>query len=1515
MVTEQSRWVGHEADWVLFIFRSTRYILNNDKFEPLVSQPAMEITSIRWLSRGLTNASLERQRSALFGPCSIDVPSVPWYDLLLDELLHPFYVFQLFAIALWLWDAYYLYAFAIAIITFVSTTLNLVDTLASQKRLRELCRVDAQVRVLQYSENNPDFLAESVYESRIIDYKDIVPGHVIQLDVDMIVPCDAILLSRSVLANESMLTGETVPVLKTGLQFDQNDRFGINVYDIEKDKKSTLYAGTKIIAIKHDYGDESVPVPALVVKTGFSTLQGSMMRSILHPPKSRFTFYSDSFKFLGFLGCLAAIGAGVTIYLGHVHGLSAKETLIRCLDLFTVAVPPALPAAMTVGTSFAVRRLLAAWKVSCVMPTKINVAGQVNTMIFDKTGTLTDDKLEVQGMIGQEVLLDAEGEEISSTPCMQRSIQTQPRDLRASLVAAAACCSSLVAVDGKLLGDPEERLMFEFSDWIFEEKLKVPQRYIDEDRLLERWDPVTGRRKETVSVVGIDDAVTSVGPGRNITSTNSGVGSGSVAGSVSAAETRPTIAHGSGGSNFSKDRVSVRDVDRLLASNMSINVVRSLYGCDSVVPVVIRAPGSKGAIQSLLDAGVTLRELRNWQVCGPSVMERLQRGSKGFPAMRLQHNFLLSHDSNSEGLGSSFELGILRRFEFISSLRRMSVILKDPITQDVYALCKGAPEVVMERCRPDTLPTNALEAVDMYTRTGKRMYAFSAKWLGALSEGEVNALYRDDVEQGMQFLGLMVFVNPLKEDTPENIHELKRAGCVCIVATGDTSLTAVAVARDSGLASRGPMILADHVDINGSGRGKFTWTMVRDEISSTSCKDMHALRVNNHNSDVASNFEEKGSSSSVYKAEYSSLTELLSTVSDPRSVEIALTGKAFRELRSLHRRLCLPWADVGAQAQLRAAMARATGEPVRGSGVAAAAAVVSSARSITGNAQKLHMAAESGLDTPFAQGESWQDISSRTTLGELALSTLPGCSLCNGEQSSLVLLTSAMAGSSGLNSASEYSTLYMTAQNSNEGYFVISCPGCGNRPVCTKTENYGSTSSVSRAKRSSVGSCTSGGGGSIGSWSSSMNTRNSLSPAMMPLGVGSSFALTFDVSLNKNHDFADQRQHSHGNGGGGKGAGQTSEEYSDFFKPVTEGEAVLAKDLARQAPYRVSVSLYEFILRNATVYSRMSPDDKESLVNALRGLPSNPWVGMCGDGANDCSALKSADIGVSLSDAESSIAAPFTSATHSIRSCLDVLREGRAALCNSFQIFKFVALYSIIQFVAVTFLYSYGLNLTDSQFTWIDLIIALPMAILMSFTRSEDSLSSRLPIGRLVSAPVLMTIAGQICIHMLCLAVAVVLLTRQDFYVGFEADENTGQVGGGTELESHMNTVVLLLSNMQYMISGWTVLDNQPFRKRLYTNIPYTIFLSIFVTICILLIFFVSPLMWLATFLNLVVLPPYFCGVIFGIVAFNFAAVWVYQSTVIQMLANRNHRKSCHTHALSGVPLPRDNLCAIGVVV
>lgn len=58
-----------------------------------------------------------------------------------------------------------------------------------------------------------------------------------------------------------------------------------------------------------------------------------------------------------------------------------------------------------------------------------------------------------------------------------------------------------------------------------------------------------------------------------------------------------------------------------------------------------------------------------------------------------------------------------------------------------------------------------------------------------------------------------------------------------------------------------------------------------------------------------------------------------------------------------------------------------------------------------------------------------------------------------------------------------------------------------------------------------------------------------------------------------------------------------------------------------------------------------------------------------------------------------------------------LFREGRAALVTSFSCFKYMALYSLIQFTSVTLLYAFGSNLGDFQFLYIDLFLILPIAV------------------------------------------------------------------------------------------------------------------------------------------------------------------------------------------------------------
>uniref|UniRef100_A0A0K0DDU0 Cation_ATPase_C domain-containing protein n=1 Tax=Angiostrongylus cantonensis TaxID=6313 RepID=A0A0K0DDU0_ANGCA len=162
------------------------------------------------------------------------------------------------------------------------------------------------------------------------------------------------------------------------------------------------------------------------------------------------------------------------------------------------------------------------------------------------------------------------------------------------------------------------------------------------------------------------------------------------------------------------------------------------------------------------------------------------------------------------------------------------------------------------------------------------------------------------------------------------------------------------------------------------------------------------------------------------------------------------------------------------------------------------------------------------------------------------------------------------------------------------------------------------------------------------------------------------------------------------------------------------------------------------------VFARMAPDQKQQLVNGLQEVGYT--VAMCGDGANDCAALKAAHAGISLSDAEASIAAPFTSKVADIRCVPLVISEGRAALVTSFGIFKYMAGYSLTQFVTVMLLYYISNILTDGQFMYIDMFLITLLAVLFGNTSAYEKLCPTPPPARLLSVASVCSVLGQLAI-------------------------------------------------------------------------------------------------------------------------------------------------------------------------
>lgn len=69
--------------------------------------------------------------------------------------------------------------------------------------------------------------------------EELLPGDVIKIPENLLFPCDFIILSGSVIVNEAMLTGESIPVMKSSiLNTDQE------TYSVQNFAKHTLFGGT-----------------------------------------------------------------------------------------------------------------------------------------------------------------------------------------------------------------------------------------------------------------------------------------------------------------------------------------------------------------------------------------------------------------------------------------------------------------------------------------------------------------------------------------------------------------------------------------------------------------------------------------------------------------------------------------------------------------------------------------------------------------------------------------------------------------------------------------------------------------------------------------------------------------------------------------------------------------------------------------------------------------------------------------------------------------------------------------------------------------------------------------------------------------------------------------------------------------------------------------------------------------------------------------------------------------------
>eukprot|EP00747_Dinoflagellata_sp_TGD_P211502 gnl/TRDRNA2_/TRDRNA2_84746_c1_seq1.p1 gnl/TRDRNA2_/TRDRNA2_84746_c1~~gnl/TRDRNA2_/TRDRNA2_84746_c1_seq1.p1 ORF type:complete len:482 (-),score=52.51 gnl/TRDRNA2_/TRDRNA2_84746_c1_seq1:23-1285(-) len=178
----------------------------------------------------------------------------------------------------------------------------------------------------------------------------------------------------------------------------------------------------------------------------------------------------------------------------------------------------------------------------------------------------------------------------------------------------------------------------------------------------------------------------------------------------------------------------------------------------------------------------------------------------------------------------------------------------------------------------------------------------------------------------------------------------------------------------------------------------------------------------------------------------------------------------------------------------------------------------------------------------------------------------------------------------------------------------------------------------------------------------------------------------------------------------------------------------------------------------------MKPEGKVSLVEELQAL--GRYVGMCGDGGNDCGALRAAHAGLALSSADASIVAPFSSGNDtSLFRIGELLSEGRACLSTNSACYAFFVCLGLgVTTLKVVLMLINGSIMGENQFIYLDLLIGIVLPWGMMKCQSAEKLSPYRPSSSLLEARMAIMCAGSQIIFVVFLFAALKLVRSQSFY-------------------------------------------------------------------------------------------------------------------------------------------------------
>ncbi len=234
-------------------------------------------------------------------------------------------------------------------------------------------------------------------ELQHIPARELAPGDVVLLESGDRVPADLRFVEcNDCSVDESALTGESVPVVKTVGKLDAADlALG--------DRRNCGYLGTMVTR---------GTAKGIVTVTGMQTEMGKIADLIQQTEEAE-TPLQHRLEQLGKILIVVALALTVVVVLaGIMHGQPAYDMFLAGVSLAVAAIPEGLPAIVTIALALGVQRMIKRRAIVRKLPS-VETLGCASVICSDKTGTLTQNKMTVTKLWlgGRTVEVTGEGYE------------------------------------------------------------------------------------------------------------------------------------------------------------------------------------------------------------------------------------------------------------------------------------------------------------------------------------------------------------------------------------------------------------------------------------------------------------------------------------------------------------------------------------------------------------------------------------------------------------------------------------------------------------------------------------------------------------------------------------------------------------------------------------------------------------------------------------------------------------------------------------------------------------------------------------------------------------------------------------------------------------------------------------------------------------------------------------------------------------------------------------------------